>query len=105
MSYNVYVIELDNAVLTSKKFREKNPHMNPRKACFYVGQTTHDPYTRFQQHKTGYKANRLVKKYGCRLAPKIFSHFNPLATRNDAERVEQWIADKLREKGHGVWSN
>ena len=105
MPYNVYVIELDKEVLVSKKFREKNPHVNPRLACFYVGQTTHDPVTRLKQHKSGYKANRFVKKYGLRLVPKIFSHFNPIARREEAERIEQWVALKLREKGHGVWSN
>jgi len=105
MAYNVYVIELDKGVLISKKFRKKNPRMNPRKACFYVGQTTHDPETRYKQHKTGYKANRFAKRYGLRLEPRIFSKFNPIAKRKDAERIEQWIAEKLREKGHGVWSN
>ena len=105
MPYNVYVIELDKEVLLSKKFRERNPHMNPKLVCYYVGQTTHDPLTRFNQHKTGYKANRFVRKYGLRLVPKIFSHFNPIGKRKEAERIEQWIADKLREKGHGVWSN
>jgi predicted GIY-YIG superfamily endonuclease len=105
MVYNVYVVELDKEVLGSKKFRVKNPHMDPRFACFYVGQTTHDPETRFKQHKAGYKANRYVKQYGLRLVPKIFSHFNPIANREEAERIEQWIAEKLREKGHGVWSN
>jgi len=105
MPYNVYVIELDGEVLSSKKFRERNPHMNPRLACYYVGQTSHDPIIRFQQHKSGYKANRLVKKYGIRLEPRIFSKFNPIAKREEAERIEQWIAVKLREKGHGVWSN
>ena len=105
MVYNVYVIELDKQVLTSKKFREKNPQMNPKLACFYVGQTTHDPDTRYKQHKEGYKANRFAKKYGLRLEPKIFSSFNPIAKRKEAERIEQWIAKKLKEKGHGVWSN
>ena len=105
MAYNVYVIELDKGVLVSKKFRERNPHMNTRLACFYVGQTTHDPITRFKQHKTGYKANRFVKKYGFRLVPKIFSKFNPIGKRKRAQFIEQWIAEKLREKGHGVWSN
>ena len=105
MPYNVYVIELGKEVLISKKFREKNPHMNTRKACYYVGQTTHDPITRFKQHKMGYKANRFAKKYGVRLEPRIFSKFNPIVKRKEAERIEQWIALKLREKGHGVWSN
>ena len=105
MAYNVYVIELDKGVLISKKFREKNPHMNIRKACYYVGQTTHDPITRFKQHKAGYKANRFAKKYGLKLVPQIFTKFNPIAKRKEAEKIEQWIALKLREKGHGVWSN
>lgn len=105
MVYNVYVIELDKEVLASKKFRIKNPTMNPRKACFYVGQTMHDAETRFKQHKEGYKANRFAKKYGLRLEPRIYSRFNPISKRKDAERIEQWIAEKLREKGHGVWSN
>jgi predicted GIY-YIG superfamily endonuclease len=105
MPYNVYVIELDKEVLSSKKFRGKNPNVNPRKACYYVGQTTHDPETRFKQHKEGYKANRYVKKYGLRLEPRIFSKFNPITKRKEAEFLEQWITEKLREKGHGVWSN
>ena len=105
MVYNVYVIELDKEVLSSKKFREKNPCMNTGKACFYVGQTIHDPETRFKQHKAGYKANRFAKKYGVRLVPQIFSKFNPIAKRKEAEYIEQWITEKLREKGHGVWSN
>ncbi len=105
MPYNVYVIELDKAVLSSKKFREKNPLLKPRLSCYYVGQTTHDPETRFEQHKAGYKANRFVRKYGVRLVPRRFRKFNPIEKRKDAERVEQWLAEKLRKKGHGVWSN
>ena len=105
MAYHVYVIKLDKDVLTSKKFREKNPHMNTRKACFYIGQTTHDPATRFKQHKQGYKANSFVKRYGIRLVPRKFKKYNPLATREEAEYMERWLAEKLRNKGHGVWSN
>ena len=105
MVYNVYVIKLDKEVLNSKKFKLKNPNMNPRLPCFYVGQTIHDPETRFKQHKTGYKSNRFAKKYGLRLEPRIFSRFNPISKRKEAEKIEQWIALKLREKGHGVWSN
>ena len=105
MAYNVYVIKLDKEVLKSKKFRERNPHLNPRRACFYVGQTTHDPVTRFKQHKQGYKANSYVKRYGIRLVWRKFQRYNPIETRKDAEHVERWLTNKLREKGHGVWSN
>ncbi|MFH1013638.1 MAG: GIY-YIG nuclease family protein [Thermoplasmatota archaeon] len=105
MTYNVYVIELDKGVLSSKRFRVKNPNMNSKKACYYVGQTSHDPHIRFEQHKKGYKSNQFARKYGIRLEPRIFSKFNPIPNRKEAERIEQWITEKLREKGHGVWSN
>ena len=105
MAYNVYVIKLDKEVLKSKKFRERNPHLNPRRSCFYVGQTTHDPVTRFKQHKQGYKANSYVKRYGIRLVWRKFQRYNPIETRKEAEQVERWLTNKLRKKGHGVWSN
>ena len=105
MAYNVYVIKLDKEVLESKKFREKNPHMKPRLACYYVGQTTHNPETRFKQHKAGYKANRFVKKYGLKLVPRKFKKLNPIKKREEAEKIERWLTEKLRKKGHGVWSN
>ena len=105
MSYNVYVIELGKEVLKSKKFRERNPHLNSRRACFYVGQTTHDPVTRFKQHKEGYKANSFAKRYGIRLVWRKFQKYNPIETREEAEQIEQRLSEKLRKKGHGVWSN
>jgi hypothetical protein len=79
--------------------------MNPRLACFYVGQTSHDPRVRFKQHKIGYKANRFVKKYGLRLLPSIFNTYNPIETRKEAEHIEQMLTNNLRAKGHGVWSH
>jgi len=105
MSYNVYVIELDKEVIKSRKFRKRNPHMNPKSVCYYVGQTCHDPEIRFKQHKTGYKANRFVKKYGLRLSKRKFKKYNPIKTREEAEKIEQQLTEKLRVKGHGVWSN
>jgi predicted GIY-YIG superfamily endonuclease len=95
MPYNVYVIELDKEVMKSKKFRD----------CYYVGQTSHDPITRFKQHKNGYKANSFVKKYGIRLKPRKFKKYNPIGTREEAEKIEQQLTSRLRSKGHGVWSN
>jgi predicted GIY-YIG superfamily endonuclease len=105
MPYNVYVIELDKKVLQSRKFRKRNPHMNPKLVCYYVGQTSHDPNTRFKQHRIGYKSNRFVKKYGLRLKPRKFKKYNPIETREEAENIERHLANKLRAKGHGVWSN
>ena len=105
MVYNVYVIKLDKEVMISKKFREKNPHMNTKLACYYVGQTIHDPETRFKQHKAGYKANRFVKRYGLKLIPRKFKKYNPIKKRKEAEQIERWLTERLRKKGHGVWSN
>jgi predicted GIY-YIG superfamily endonuclease len=105
MPYNVYVIELDKEVLKSKKFREKNPNLKLKRACFYVGQTSHDPATRFKQHKEGYKANNFVKRFGIRLAWRKFKKYNPIKKREEAEEIERSLTEKLRKKGHGVWSN
>ena len=75
MPYFVYVIELDKEVLKSKKFRRNNPEINPKKRCFYVGQSAHAPVIRFKQHKDGYKSNSYVKKYGLWLIPRIYKKF------------------------------
>jgi hypothetical protein len=105
MPYYVYVIELDKEVLKSKKFRERNPDINPKKACFYVGQSVHEPEIRFKQHKQGYKSNSYVKRYGLWLRPRKYRKHNPIKTREEAEEIEHQLANKLRQKGYGVWSN
>jgi predicted GIY-YIG superfamily endonuclease len=105
MPYYVYVVELDKAVIQSKKFRLRNPQINPKKACFYVGQSAHLPEIRFQKHKEGYKANTFVKRYGVRLRPRTYNKYNPIKTREEALNIEQYVTNKLRKKGHGVWSN
>jgi len=105
MPYFVYVIELDKEVLNSKKFRLRNPKVNHRKACFYIGQSAHNPEIRFNQHKKGYKSNSFVKRYGLWLRPRKYKKYNPIETRREAEIIEKKLTDKLRKKGHGVWSN
>ncbi|KYK31012.1 MAG: hypothetical protein AYK22_08280 [Thermoplasmatales archaeon SG8-52-3] len=105
MPYFVYVIELDKEVLKSKKFRMKNPNLNPKKSCFYVGQSTHEPIIRFNQHKKGYKSNSFVRRYGLKLKPRKYKKLNPISTRKEAQFLEQMLTNRLRKKGHGVWSN
>ena len=105
MPYHVYVIQLDKEVLNSRKFRDKNPSMNPRKPCYYVGQSAHPPEVRFRQHKQGYKSNSFVKRFGVTLSPKHYQKYNPVETREQAEALEQYLTKKLRKKRHGVWSN
>jgi len=79
--------------------------MNPRKVCFYVGQTAHNPEVRFKQHKEGYKSNSFVRKYGLYLQKRKYKKYNPIETREKAEKIEEQLTEKLRKKGHGVWSN
>ncbi|MFO7677461.1 MAG: ribose-5-phosphate isomerase [Thermoplasmatota archaeon] len=105
IQYYVYVIALDKKVVESKKFRLKNPSMSPRGKCYYVGQSYLNPEIRFQQHMRGYKSNSLVKKYGIKLCKRLFQKYNPITTRNEALIIEQELTEKLRRKGHGVWSN
>lgn len=105
MKYYVYVIRLDNVVLKSRKFRSRNPVVDRGLSCFYVGQSCHPPEIRFWQHKTGYKGNQFVKKYGLGLCPRIYEQFNPIMNREEAEHIEARLTETLRRAGHGVWSN
>jgi len=92
-------------VLKNKKFKFKNPQYKAGKPCVYVGQSAKNPSERFNQHLKGYKANRYVIKYGKDLIPILCEEYNPLPTREDAEEMEEYLADKLRKKDYAVWSN
>ena len=105
MSFYVYVIELNSEVQKSRKFKSHNPKMKEKKPCVYVGQSYHDPFTRFKQHKEGYKSISFVKRYGLRLLPKLYRKYNPIISREKAEEIEKKLTKKLRSKGYGVWSN
>lgn len=104
MNHNIYVIELDRAVLNDKRFIERNPDYKAGKPCVYVGMTALTPKERFEQHKAGYKSARLVKKYGVRLKPRLYQAHNPM-TYEDACEMEKEKARRLRERGYGVWQN
>ena len=64
----------------------------------YVGETSLDPDMRFDQHKTGYKASRFVNRFGVRLLPQLFQHFNPLR-RWEAVELEPALAEAFRKAG------
>ena len=100
--YSVYVIELDKAILSSRKFRAKNPNYVTGKPCVYVGKTVRTPEERFQQHKRGYRAARFVKRFGIRLKPRLFAKYNPM-TRKQADEMEPELARRLRKRGYAVW--
>ena len=103
-THNIYVIELDKEVLSKKKFREANPDYEEGKPCVYVGMTSKKPEERFQQHKEGYRASRIVKKFGVRLKPRQYETHNPMS-RDEASEMEFEKARRLRKKGWAVWVN
>jgi hypothetical protein len=105
MAYYVYVIELDKEVAKSNKFRKQSPHYLYGNRCFYVGQSAKAPLLRFKQHKEGYKSNTFARRFGLRLVPKFYEKYNPIPTRKDAEELEEYLSNKLRELRYGVWSN
>jgi predicted GIY-YIG superfamily endonuclease len=78
---------------------------NPRgdgKAGYYVGMTGLSPEQRFQNHKNGRKAARVVTQYGERLVPKLYEHLNPM-TFEKAKEMEGALADSLRKRGYLVF--
>jgi len=101
--HNVYVIELDKAVLHEPKFMKKNPGYVKNKECYYVGATGLDPVMRFAKHRDGIKHNVYVQRYGIRLRPELYERYNPM-TFDEAEAKEKWLAEDLRKKGFAVWS-
>ncbi|MBU8922563.1 MAG: hypothetical protein KOO63_12165 [Bacteroidales bacterium] len=100
--HNVYVIELDRAVIREKSFIRENPGFRPDCKCYYVGMTGLDPEKRFENHLAGYKSNRFVRKYGRHLCPLLYEEYNPLPYE-DAVEMESELARILRKRGHAVW--
>jgi hypothetical protein len=100
--YNVYVVELADAVWNVAKFRESNPGYVMGKPFVYVGMTGLDPDTRFDRHKAGVQSNRFVREFGLRLVPRLYEVFNPMPY-DGARDMEVELAIGLREQGYGVW--
>jgi hypothetical protein len=78
---------------------------NPKgdgKAGYYVGMTGLTPEARFQNHKNGVKASRVVRKFGVRLVPKLYAHLNPMPF-DRAKDMEELLADSLRKRGFAVF--
>lgn len=113
MQYRVYVIELSKRVFTeNSKFRTANPQFNGVLECLYVGMTSKTPKERFLQHKTGHInkkghkiSSNIVQKYGMYLRPSLYNHIDPMATREEALKMEQILALELRRKRYAVWFN
>ena len=102
-NYYVYVIELRTAVRQNKRFRRANPEMQLRATSVYVGSSIRPPDHRFEQHKQGYKSNLFARKFGEKLRPDLDEKYNPIPSRKEAEELEEYLAERLRKKGFGVW--
>ena len=109
-TFSIYVIELDKSILNLKKFRLENPEYIVGKPCVYVGYTSKTPEERFKEHITGKRNakgfplfSRKVKKYGIRLKPRLYINHNPIKTQEEAMKLEEKKAKRLRKRGYGVW--
>jgi predicted GIY-YIG superfamily endonuclease len=72
------------------------------RAGYYVGMTGLTPEQRFENHKAGIKAARIVRKFGERLVPKLYAHLNPMLYA-DAVQMEIDLAESLRKRGYLVF--
>lgn len=79
----------------------RNPN-GDGKAGYYVGMTGLPPEQRFENHKNGIKAARVVRKFGERLVPKLYAHLNPMLYKK-AQLMEVMLADSLRKRGYLVF--
>ena len=100
--YHVYVVELDDPVWNSGRFRRANPDHQLGKPFVYVGMTGLDPDIRFDKHKAGIQANVFVRDFGLRLLPALYERYNPMR-HDEAAAMEVELGIRLRALGYGVW--
>ncbi|RYZ12273.1 MAG: hypothetical protein EOO24_03835 [Comamonadaceae bacterium] len=100
--YHVYVVELDDRVWNSARFRRANPEWRLGQPFVYVGMTGLDPDVRFDKHKAGIQANVFARDFGLRLLPALYERYNPMPYE-DARSMEVELAIRLRALGYGVW--
>jgi hypothetical protein len=99
--HNVYVVLLDPAAGRLRAVRAANPNRDPKKPCVYVGMTGLSPEERFTNHKQGIKSAPVVKRYGLRLMPELYTHLNPMPFAAAAQ-MEMDLAEDLRRAGYTV---
>jgi len=99
--HNVYVVLLNDNVARHPSISRLNPKRDPLKPCVYVGMTGLPIDDRFENHKNGYKAAWVVRKYGVRLMPELYEHLNPMPFEA-AVQMETGLAEDLRAAGYTV---
>jgi len=99
--HSVYVVLLAPEAGRLREVRAENPGADPTKPCIYIGMTGLSPEERFQNHKQGLKASRVVQLYGVRLLPELYEIFNPMPFEAALE-MERELAEDLRAQGYTV---
>ena len=99
--HNVYVVLLDAQAAKGRRILQANPKRDKAKPCVYVGMTGLAPAERFQNHKSGIKAARVVQRFGVRLLPELYECFNPMPFEAAVE-MERELAEDLRREGYTV---
>lgn len=99
--HHVYVVLLDPQAAKEPRIRRENPKRDVAKPCVYVGMTGLTPEERFQNHKNGIKAARIVERYGVRLLSELYACFNPMPFEAAAQ-MEKELAEDLRSQGYTV---
>jgi hypothetical protein len=99
--HSVYVVLLSDDARKERALLRLNPKRDPSKPFVYVGMTGLPVDHRFENHKNGYKAARLVRRYGVRLMPELFAHLNPMPFEAAAQ-MEKDLTEDLRREGYTV---
>jgi hypothetical protein len=95
------VVLLDPAAARLARVRAVNPNRDPAKPYVYVGMTGLTPEERFANHKAGTKDAPLVRRFGIRLMPELYTHLNPMPFEA-AAAMEKDLAEDLRRAGYTV---
>jgi hypothetical protein len=90
MPSRVYVIELTSAA---------GRRRDPRIPWVYVGSSARDPDDRFEQHRSGYRSSRLVKRFALRLRPDLYEDLGPFRGSRLAREAEVARAKELVDCG------
>ena len=93
----VYAIKLNPTACTER--RSPCGGASCGKTPVYIGETALSAEERLEQHRTGYKASRWVKKFGCELMPDLYGMFSEMRTVEESRNAEATLADRLREDG------
>ena len=72
------------------------------RAGYYVGMTGLTPEQRFENHRAGITAARIVRRFGERLVPRLYQHLNPMPYAK-AQQMEIDLAESLRKRGYLVF--